>query len=251
MSTPDHQLTVSVRFLRRSCAFACAALLLLSSSTNAGTVLQYAQTDPADIVTATDTGSGTTTLSTAGNANGGGVSIPVTISNFMGTPGLAIPAFETFVGVTSIGAATTDIFGNIQQQFSGTVEITSSPGGAGFKYLTAVFGPMTLSPVFGGAGAGAYLSGAQPPDSLVLTSDAGPLLSTTGMGISFSGISPSLSIDSTSDPGHPTIASFTGQDTATFSSGSVPEPGTLGLASFAVALGLLTYWRNRRRLAIG
>jgi len=245
MSTLDHQLAVSARFLRRAFALACVASLLLVSSTNAGTVLQFAQIDPTDIVTATDV-AGTTTLTTLGNANGAGVSIPVEITNFLGTPVL-IPAFETYVGVTSVGAAGTDILGNIGQKFSGTIEITSLPGGAGLDYLTAVFTTMTLSPVLGGATGGtqAQLTAAEPPDSLLLTTD--PFFATTfgyptGMTIGFSNVTPALSI-----AGDGSIAGFTGQNAGTFSAPIVPEPGTLCLASFAVVFGLLAYGKKRMK----
>ena len=69
-----------------------------------------------------------------------GVSIPVTLTTFIGQnlSGSPIPVFETFVGVTSSGAATT-IGGLDIQPFSGTVEFTALPGGAGANYLTAVF----------------------------------------------------------------------------------------------------------------
>ena len=67
MSILVRRLGTSRRCAMRSCA-AGATFLLLTSSTQAGTVLQFAQVNAADTVTATDT-AGVTTLSTAGNAD--------------------------------------------------------------------------------------------------------------------------------------------------------------------------------------
>jgi len=246
MSTPDQQLAFSARFLRRSFALACAALLLLllGSSANASsmTVLQFGQTNPFDIITATDNGV-TTTLSTAGNVDGGGVSVPVTITNFLGTPGLAIPAFETFVNVMSTGPAT----GSVSQPFSGTIEFTSAPGGAGINFLTATFGPAGgSSPTLAGTSGGltANLTASDPPQSLALSTD--PIFTTilsppSSMNIAIGNITPPLGTSGS------TIAGFTAQNSGTFSASAtvIPEPGTLCLASFAVVFGVLVYRKKR------
>lgn len=246
MSTPDQQLAFSARFLRRSFALACAALLLLllGSSANASsmTVLQFGQTNPFDVITATDS-AGVTTLSTAGNPDGGGVSVPVTITNFLGTPGLAIPAFETFVNVMSTGPAT----GSVSQPFSGTIEFTSAPGGAGINFLTATFGPAGgSSPTLAGTSGGltANLTASDPPQSLVLTTD--PVFSTilsppSSMNIAIGNIAPALGTSGGS------IAGFTAQNSGTFSASTtvIPEPGTLCLASFGVVFGVLVYRKKR------
>ena len=172
MSASILRVTPAGRALLRSFVCACFAVFFLSAAAQAGsiTVLQFAQTNPADVVTATEAG-GVTTLSTAGNADGGGVSIPVTISNFLGMPGLSIPAFETYVNVTSTGTATT-FLGQIFQGFTGTIEVTSGVGGTGSNYLTATFTVPTAIGVFGGTAGGtqAQLSATGPPQSLVLTS---------------------------------------------------------------------------------
>ena len=86
-------------------AGALIAFLLFGSSADAGgiTVLQFTQFDSVDVVTATKSG-GVVTLSSA-NADGGGVSIPVVITNFLGVSGVNILAFETYMNVTSSGSA--------------------------------------------------------------------------------------------------------------------------------------------------
>jgi len=258
MSTPDRQLAFSARFLRRCFALACAGLLLLGSSANAGsiTVLEYGQTNPFDVVTATDTGLGTTNLSTAGNPDGLGVSIPVTITNFLGSS-VTIPAFETFeqspgiigVGLTSVGSAST-FHGSIFQNFMGTIAFTSLPFGSigNANFLTATFapvGPMSATGISGGAGgAGAGLGGAQPTDVLTLTSDFAILAPPTGMAIGFSNIATPPGLHIAADG---SIASFTAQNSGTFSATMViPEPSSLCLGSFAVVFGVLVYCKKKR-----
>jgi hypothetical protein len=223
---------------------------LLNSSAQAGsTIFQYAQVNGTDFITATDNGSGTTTLSTAGNSDGGGYSIPVLVTNsYVGTGPFV--AFETFVGVTSVGGAATDpISGQPEQRFSGTIEFTAAPaialggGGQGQNYLTAVFSAFTLSPVLQGqpGGTQASLSAADPPDSLVLTATGITFGNPTGMTIGFSNVTPALHIDTNDD----SIASFKGQNSGTFSAAIVPEPSALCLASIAVAIGTIAYRRKR------
>ncbi len=249
MSTPGCQLAFLARFLRRSFAFACVVLLLPGSPADAGsTVLQFAQVSSSDTVTATDNGSGTTTLATTGTSNGGlGESIYVQITNFLGTTETNLYAYETFVGVTSVGAAGTDPFsGAVEQKFSGTIEFTSLVNGGGNNYLTAAFSALTLSPILGGppGGAAAYLNAAQPPDSLTMTSQYAGLLPATGMSVGFSNVSPALSI-----AGDGSLAGFIAQNAGTFSAtiDPVPEPSTLFMASVAVVIGSLVRWNKRRK----
>ena len=238
MNTSDTRVTPGRRSRVRLSLSASFALVLLSSAAQAGTILQFAQTNPADSVTAKESG-GVTTLSTAGNANGGGVSIPVTISNFLGKPGLSIPAFETYVGVTSTGPATT-VLGQILQGFTGTIEITSGVGGTGSNYLTATFTVPTASGVLGGTSGGtqAQLSATEPPQSLALTSDFAKFYIPTSMTVGFSNVDPALGIKSGS------ISSFKAQNAATF--GAVPEPATFGLACMGVVFVALAVGCSRR-----
>ena len=86
MNTPVRQPSLLSRSLRGSLALACVATLLVGSTANAGTILQFTQVNSADIFTATNSGGGVTTLSTAGNVDGGGLSIPVTASNYWECP---------------------------------------------------------------------------------------------------------------------------------------------------------------------
>jgi hypothetical protein len=238
MSTPDQQLAFSARFLRRFVALACAALLLLGSSANAGTVLQFDQTNPADIVTALNAGT-STTLTTTGNVDGGGVSVPIVITNFLGTPGVNIPAFETFVNVTSTGPASTS--GPFTfQSYSGTIEFTSLPGSTGVNYLTATFTSATLSASSASPGT-ASLTASQPPSSLVLTSDFATFAPPSNLSIALGNVSPPVSITGSS------ISSFTAQNTGTVTASItvIPEPSTLCLSSFAVVFGVLVYRKKR------
>jgi len=228
----------------RSLVCACGVLILFCSAAQAGsTVIQFSQTNPADIVTATDT-AGVTTLSTAGNADGAGLSIAVTISNFLGVPGLAIPAFETFVGVTSTAAAVS-VSGQVFQSFTGTIEVTSGPGGLGTNFLTATFTDTSAAGVLGGTlgGTQAQLTATGPPQSLLLTSDFATLTAPTSMTMGFSNVTPPFGIAADGS-----IASFTAQNTGTFGATitPIPEPATLGMGCMALAFVSLAVRCNRR-----
>jgi hypothetical protein len=233
------QLARPMRLLWRLVALPCAVLLLVAYSTQAGTVLQFAQVNAADTVTATES-DGVTTLSTAGNPvmDGGPSSIAVTLTNFNGAPAPPIPVFETFIGVTSTGTATMS-GGQIAQLFSGTIEFTVNPGPASASnpdFLTATF----TNAVFLGTTNSASLTVSAP--DLTLSSSMATFGTVTGMAIGFSGInSTPLGINNGS------VASFTAQNSGTFSAAAVPEPSTLCLASFATAIGALAYGRKKMR----
>jgi len=231
----------SARFCRRFFALACAATLLLGSSARASsTVLAFGQLNPADIITATDI-AGVTTLKTTGNLDGFGVSVPVLASNYLGVPQpFGLLMYETFVGVTSNGAAA-NVGGTIGQNFSGEIEFTSAPGGAGLVYLIATFGPN--GKFSGGAnGASASLNASVPQDNVIFTVP-GMDYGFAAMSVGFSGIDPVLSIAGAS------VAGFTGQNSGTFSATLVPEPGTLCMASIAVIVGTLAYGRKKMKTA--
>jgi len=142
----------------RALALATLASLAMATSSSAVTILQFGQTNPNDVVTATVSGS-TTTLTTSSAAAAG--SIPVKITNIGGTLlGTPLDAFETFTNVTSTGTATTTA-GTIEQLYSGTIAITSGAGGTGGNFLTATFQNAVLSGLAGGGSAS--LVGSRPP----------------------------------------------------------------------------------------
>jgi hypothetical protein len=216
---------------------ALVALLLLTSSANAGTVLQFTQANPADTVSAVQSGS-STTLVTTGNADGAGVSVPVTITNYNGTPGLNIPAFETFVNVTSVGPATT--FGSfVMQAFSGSIVFSVAPGGAGGSYLTVTFSDATLF------GSGSSLTFQTGSNSMVMYSYSTPGfisdLYSPSFSLSFSNVAPPVS---TTDG---TLSSFSGQQTGTFSATAIPEPSTVVMGAFPLVVGLLISFKRMRK----
>jgi hypothetical protein len=229
MSTQHHRLVARAQLSCRTFALACAAALLLGSSAKAGstTVLSFSQQNPLDVITATESG-GVTTLSTSGNADGAGVSIPVSISNYLGVPQVPFPilAFETFVDVHSVNGLT----GTISQNFVGTVEFTVAPGVAGpgnAAFLIATFsGP---SGTFSGSpgGGSATLSASEPTDTVTFTVP-GLAFSNAAVGLAFSGITvpPGLLTSGGS------VASFTAQGAGTFSATTttIPEPSALCLA---------------------
>lgn len=219
-------------------AFAFAVSLLTGGSANAGTVLAFGQLNPSDTITATESG-GVTTLSTAGNADGGGVSIPVLASSYLGVPQpLGLLMYETFVNVTSTGAATSS-GGTVSQAYSGTIEFTSAPGGAGTLFLSVTFSGGNQAFTGSAGGASASLNASEPGDSVMFTIP-GQLASNAGMSLSFSGLTPGLGITGGS------VAGFGAQNSGTFSATVVPEPGTLALASIAVVFGSFGFRRARR-----
>ena len=233
MSIRHHGLAVLARFMQRSFALACVTLLVMTSSTKASTVLQFSQVLASDSVTATES-NGVTTLSTAGNTDGAGLSIPLVVGNFNGIPfSPLIPVFETFVGVTSTGVATTSN-GTVTQTFSGTIEYTSAPGGLGGNFLTAKF----TNAIFQGSGNSASLTATAP--NVTFTSSMAAFGPDTGMALGFTGITPTVGTTGNS------VASFTAQNAGTFSATIVPEPSALCLASFAAVIGTLAAYGKKR-----
>jgi hypothetical protein len=227
-----------------ACVAACLAVVFLCPAAQAGstTVLGFGQSNPADVITSTESG-GVTTYSTAGNADGGGLSVPITITNFLGAPALT-PAFETFVDLHSVGPATT-IGGVVIQNFVGTIQITSGVGGTGTNFLTATFTDATAPGISGGFlnGHQAQLAAAGPPDSLVLTSGLTMFAAPTSMAIGLSGVTPSLTTSGGS------IGGFTAQNAGTFSATIVPEPASMALLGIGMS-GLFALRRLFKRPAV-
>jgi len=235
----------------RALALATLASLAMATSSHAVTILQYGQTNPADFKTATATG-GTTTITTSSGASP--TSIPVTITNIGGIvlpPALAIPAFETWTNVTSTAAATTS-GSTITQLFRGTLAYTSGVNGTGINYLTATFVGGFLTGTSGG-GSASLIASDPPAANVVYTStDARVLAAIAALGtnpqdnfaISFSGIGqpPGFSLTGT------TVASFTAQNSGTFSASAVvPEPSGLVMAGTAALASLGCFgWRRRQ-----
>jgi len=229
----------------RALALASLASLAMATSSSAVTILQFAQINPNDVVTATASGS-TTTLST--NSAGAAGSIPVRITNIGGTLlGTPIDAFETFTNVTSTGTATTDA-GRVQQLYSGTIAITSGAGGTGGNFLTATFQNAVLSGLAGGGSAS--LVGSRPPQSVTFTSNFAaiiPLIAGNppeNFAISFSNVSPAFTAGTT-------ISGFTAQNSGTFATGTdvapIPEPSGIVMAGMAMIAGLGGLgWRRRQ-----
>jgi len=232
----------------RTLALASLASLAMATSSSAVTILQFGQTNPNDVVTATVSGS-TTTLTTNSLAAAG--SIPIQITNIANTPlAVPIPAFETFVGVTSTGTATTSA-GTIQQLFSGTIAITSGPNNTGNNILTVAFTNASLSGLAGGGSASLF--GSRPPQNVLFTSSNAaiiPLIAGNppeNFSLAFSGITPALSITGT------TIAGFTARNAGTFDTGTptavIPEPSGVVMAGTAMLVSLGCFGFRRRKPA--
>lgn len=235
------------KVIRRILAVGLVSGFALANAANAATILQFGQVNPSDAVTATESGGVTTLTTNSATAPG---SIPVNITNIGGIP-LPVPqlADETFVGVHSVGTATTTN-GVISQVFTGTIEFTSLPGGAGTNFLTATFTDTFSGPVGTGAptlGADSSVAG----ETVTFTSSdirVTPFLpgGSRNFSLSFSNVTPGLSIVDSS------IAGFTGQQSGTFAvvpAGTVPEPGSVVLSGIAVMAGLGTFVRRRFKAA--
>jgi len=218
-------------------AFAGLAALALATSASAATILQFKQTSsvPPDQVTATNTGTpnGTTVLTTGSALVPGGIPVDLTIGP------ATISANEFFVapGLTSgVGGATLSGTTVSQDGYSGTIQFIGTGVNAGVNILTATFSGGTLSGALNGASAG--LNASAPTNNVVFTSAFAPVIALMGgnnvpgaFNISFSNI-PALTISNNS------IASFTAQNSGTFSTQVIPEPTSIVMAGMSVVAGL-------------
>jgi hypothetical protein len=218
-------------------AFAGLAALALATSASAATILQFKQTSslPPDQVTATNTGTpGTTVLTTNSALVPGGIPVDLTIGP------ATISANEFFVapGLTSSPPGSATLVGTTVSQdgYSGTIQFIGTGVNAGVNILTATFSGGTLSGALNGASAG--LNASAPTNNVVFTSAFAPVIALMGgnnvpggFNISFSNI-PALTISNNS------IASFTAQNSGTFSTAVIPEPTSIVMAGMSVVAGL-------------
>jgi PEP-CTERM motif-containing protein len=195
-----------------------AALVLGAAPASATVILTFGQNGGGNTITGTNNGAGSTTIT------GTDVSISIT-----GIDALLLTPLNAFLDLsaTSIGAAFS-IGPNVAQEFSGTFCITSGLGCTGTNYLSATF----TDAIFG-TGASLTMSSAQPPGSLVFTSDVITDLGVPrGMSFSFANVSPAVHITLGS------LGSFGSSVSGTMSASPplrTPEPATLGLLGLALA----------------
>ena len=232
--------------LSRAYFVVCLSLVVLATSSHAGTILQFTQLTPADGVTATANG-GITTLS-VGSPTGGN-SLPVLIS-VPGTGSTPLTAYENFVkNPTSTDSVTTIGGFLLLQPFSGQINFTSGANDTGTLYLRASF----TNAIFGGAagGSAAFLVGSEPglifPHQTVsFASSYAPIEAAIagnndfGFSLALSAISPVLT---TTDG---TISSFFAQNAGSFSA-VIPEPQSIIMAAAAGFAGVVCcLWRRRK-----
>jgi hypothetical protein len=216
-------------------------LLGLPTSASAGTILVFGQVSPSDFVSAAVSGN-SATLTTVGVSNPvSTTSIPILVTQVGNVPIVGgAAAYETFEGVTSAAVQV----GSDKGGFSGTIIISSNPGGLGVNILTTTFAGGTLSLPSQGSGS---LSDAQPPFSVSFTSNF-PAIEALLAGTTGGTFSLALANVSPLQPG--TFTSFTAQNSGVFSTG-IPEPASIVMGLWAVpvwaVLGMLGYRPLRHR----
>ncbi len=241
MRSATNRVAVLARLLSCTLVLGCAALLGLPTSASAGTILVFGQVSPSDFVSAAVSGN-SATLTTVG-VSPPSTSIPILVTQVGNVPIVGgAAAYETFAfgGLTS---AATQV-GSDKGGFSGTIIISSDPGGLGVNILTTTFAGGTLSLPSQGSGA---LSDAQPPFSVSFTSNF-PAIEAVLAGTTGGTFSLALANVSPIQPG--TFTSFAAQNSGVFSTG-IPEPASIVMALWAVpvwaVLGMLGYRPLRHR----
>jgi hypothetical protein len=220
-------------------AFTFLAALTLANTANAGPILSFSNVVSTDPVVGTVVAGGTN-LTTPGNvANPGSTQVMITSINGSSVVGLP-PAFLTLVGVRGTGAASTSGAVVSQDTYSGTVIISSAPGGAGTNILTTTFTGGNLSFTNSTSGGGPS-SGALSASNVTFTSANAGIIAILG-GASVTGGSFSISLQSATNvttTGSPfTIAGFSAVPQGGFIVSAVPEPASIAMASTAVLAGL-------------
>jgi len=221
-------------------AFTFLAALTLANTANAGPILSFSNVVSTDPVVGTVVAGGTN-LTTPGNvANPGSTQVMITSIGGSSVVGLP-PAFLTLVGpVRGTGAATTSGAVVSQDTYSGTVIISSLPGGLGTNILTTTFTGGNVQFTNSTSGGGPS-SGALSASNVTFTSASSAIIPILG-GTSVTGGSFSISLQSATNittTGSPfTIAGFSAVPQGGFIVSAVPEPASIAMASTAVLAGL-------------
>jgi len=219
----------------------------MATSANAAAVLSFGVGGPG-IKSATNPTSTTTTLTAVATAPlSGGFPVNITtIGNVVLNPLQTINARETFVNVTSSGAAT-NVGGVISQAFGGTITYLD-PSNPAINYLTITFTNAVLRGTAGGQAVN-LVGDTTTGTSITFTSnDPGGRVQqfindpVKQFDIGLTGLSSNLAV------ANGTIQPFTSiNEAGNVSSFPIPEPSSVVMASTAVLAGLGCFgWRRSR-----
>jgi hypothetical protein len=214
-------------------------LLGLPTSASAGTILSFGQVSNLDFLSysASSATLTTHTVSTPLSTT----SIPISVTSLLTIPISPTPAWETFVapGLTS----STPQVGDEKGGFSGTIEITSAPDGAGVNILTATFSGIGILNASGGSGV------LRIPDGATYTSNEPDIVAAfggaPGSTVTIPGGNLALTLVNVSPLQSGTFADFTAQSVGNFAT-VIPEPASIVMMGLGL-LGVLGYGSLRHK----
>ena len=182
-------------------------------------LLNFGQTDNFNTITGTKTGDTSFTIL--------GTNVPIQITQIAPDSGLTAPiAAYLNVNMSSTAAAGSVAGVGSYQAFSGTVTITSGPGGSGINYLSTT----TLNGLVIGINSTGNVQLGNIPGGIGFSSDVFPGLSEPmSIALQLGNVTPTFGLDGNS------LASFTSSVTGT-ASAAIPEPSSIVAAMIGISI---------------